>query len=132
MSAHPNLLSEIVHRPDLNVTRPRPAPPTPEEAAAAPFTFPEVSRNALPPEPSLLEMAGNFTGAMAKWFAAGLPVVPEAEYKRRTDICDACSYWDPAGNFFMGKCKAPGCGCTTLKRWLATEQCKHPEGSRWG
>jgi len=128
MSSHPNLLSEVVHRPDMNPA-PRPAPPP--EAPEAPFQFPEVRRT-LPPEPSLLEMAGNFTGAMAKWFAAGLPVVKEEEYKRRTEICDRCSYWDPNGNWFMGKCKAPGCGCTTLKRWLATEQCKHPEGSRWG
>lgn len=88
-------------------------------------------RTPRPPEPSIMEMAGNFTEAMVNWVAAGAPVISEADYDVRSAICEPCEYWSPTGNLWLGKCKAPGCGCTKLKRWLATEVCKHPQGSRW-
>lgn len=93
---------------------------------------PESTRRAaLPPEPTLAEMATNFAGAMVRWAAAGAPVVDEATYAARSAACDLCEYWAPQGNAGLGKCLAPGCGCTKFKRWLATENCKHPDGSRW-
>jgi len=125
---HKNLTSEVVLNPDLNPPkRVRPAPTPPPDL---PFVLPEDTRPNLS-EPTVLELAGNFGAAMSKWFAAGMPVVSEAEYQRRTSICDGCNYWDPWARLGLGKCKAPGCGCTSLKRWLATERCMHPEGSRW-
>lgn len=82
-------------------------------------------------EPTTAELAANFTGAMARWVAAGLPVVSEAVYEQRAAACEACGLWDGVARFGLGKCLAPDCGCTRLKRWLATERCKHPKGSRW-
>lgn len=76
-------------------------------------------------------MAVNFGKAVARWVGAGFPVVEEAVYARRTEVCLACPFWDGNARFGLGKCKAPGCGCTGLKRWLATERCPHPSGSRW-
>lgn len=74
-------------------------------------------------EPSLLELAQNFTSALAKWVKAGAPVVSEEVYRERSAICDACEYWEPEARLGLGKCMAPGCGCTKLKRWLSTEHC---------
>jgi hypothetical protein len=88
-------------------------------------------RPAIPGEPDAMEMATNFGKAMGGWVAAGFPVVTQAQYDQRGTICEACSYWDGSANVGLGKCKAPGCGCTKFKRWLATETCKHPQGSRW-
>lgn len=82
-------------------------------------------------EPSLVELATNFTAAMARWAKAGAPVLDQAGYDSRAAACATCEYWDEKGNLGLGKCKAPGCGCTRLKRWLSTEVCKHPAGSRW-
>jgi hypothetical protein len=75
-------------------------------------------------EPTLAELATNFGGALARWSAAGFPVVTPEEYGARSAICDACDHWDGAARFGAGKCNAPGCGCTRFKRWLSTEQCK--------
>jgi len=83
------------------------------------------------PEPNAAEMAVNFTKAMGKWIAAGVPVVTEAQYAERAAICAGCELWDGKANLGLGKCKAPGCGCTKFKRWLGSEVCKHPAGSKW-
>lgn len=82
-------------------------------------------------EPTPAEMAVGVTQAAARWIAAGFPVVAQAEYDARSAACEPCPFWDGAARLGFGKCKAPGCGCTKLKRWLATEECKHPDGSRW-
>ena len=82
-------------------------------------------------EPTPAEMAVSVTQAAARWIAAGFPVVSDNVYAARATACEACPLWDGAARLGLGKCNAPGCGCTKLKRWLATEQCKHPEGSRW-
>lgn len=68
---------------------------------------------------------------MASWIKAGAPVVTEAEYAARTAACEACELWDATARLGLGKCQAPGCGCTKFKRYLATEKCKHPAGARW-
>lgn len=80
------------------------------------------------PEPTNADLASNFAGAMVRWVKAGLPVVTRPEYQARASVCDACPHWDRAARLGLGKCSAPGCGCTSLKRWLATEKC--PLG-RW-
>lgn len=82
-------------------------------------------------EPTAAELAVNFASAMARWIEAGVPVVSQAIYDARAAACGSCELWDGAARFGLGKCQAPGCGCTKFKRWLATERCKHPQGSRW-
>lgn len=83
------------------------------------------------PEPSPAEMSANLAKAAARWIGAGFPVVSQTIYDTRSDACQKCSFWDGKARLGLGKCKAPGCGCTGLKRWLATETCPHPAGSRW-
>lgn len=95
-----------------------------ESASAIPSTVPtpalKIDRMS---EPTLVELSSNFAGAMARWAAAGLPTVSADDYRARSAACDACPYWDPKARIGLGRCRAPGCGCTSLKRWLATEQC---------
>ena len=74
-------------------------------------------------EPTLAAMAENFAGAVSRWVESGMQVVTKEEYDRRAAICDACKFWDGKARMGLGKCSAPGCGCTRLKRWLATERC---------
>jgi hypothetical protein len=87
------------------------------------------------PEPTAFELAVNFSGAMARVTAAafsGKQVwVSEEDYRKRASICDNCELWDGTARFGLGKCKAPGCGCSKFKSWLFTEKCKHPSGSKW-
>jgi hypothetical protein len=79
---------------------------------------------ALPaPEPTLAELAANFTGAMDRWATAGFPTVSAETYATRSAACEACEHWDGSARLGLGKCNAPGCGCTKLKRWLSTERC---------
>lgn len=82
-------------------------------------------------EPSHAELLGNVASAGARWAAAGFPLVSDEAYRMRSAACAACPLWDGAARMGLGKCNAPGCGCTKLKRWLATEKCMHPDGSRW-
>lgn len=82
-------------------------------------------------EPSPIELAKNVAVAGARWAAAGFRLVSDEVYRARTAVCETCPLWDGSARFGLGKCNAPGCGCTKFKRWLATEQCKHPEGTRW-
>ena len=65
------------------------------------------------------------------WNAAGRPRTPRSLRKLRQAICRHCEYFDPAGNWHLGECHAPGCGCTQLKTYLLTSKCPHPNGSRW-
>ena len=74
-------------------------------------------------EPSLTELAQNFSLATARWAAAGFPVVTPDIYEMRSSVCETCDLWDGTARLGLGKCKAPGCGCTRFKRWLATERC---------
>ena len=106
----------IVHRPDLDIPPPRPPQAT------------NISPPPLPPEPpTLIEMVANFSGAMARWAAAGFPTVDAAELEQRLNTCRACENWGMVLGF--GRCKV--CGCFGLKLWLKTERCRHPKGSRW-
>ena len=122
------LVKSVVHRPDLSSgeapkrvrdedVRERPPPP--------PDPLPAIKL------PTVVELATNFGSAMVKWVAAGVPTVTHEQYQVRAAACEPCPYWDASARMNLGRCSAPGCGCTSLKRWLATEECKHPEGSRW-
>jgi hypothetical protein len=83
----------------------------------------ELRRQLRPPEPTASELAANFAGAMARWSSAGFAIVDERTYAARAAICEACPHWDARARLGLGKCCAPGCGCTKFKRWLATEKC---------
>ena len=74
-------------------------------------------------EPTLTELATNFAGAVGRWAAGGFATVDADAYAARSAICDGCTFWDGSARLGLGKCKAPGCGCTSVKRWLATERC---------
>lgn len=74
-------------------------------------------------EPSLRELSANFADAIARWSASGFKTATQDEYDSRAQICDGCDRWDAKARLGLGKCSAPGCGCTAMKRWLATEKC---------
>ncbi len=92
----------IVHRPDLHDPVATPA------ATAA--------------TPSAVKI-GNLRRALRRWQQSGFKLTPSSERKTRSSICAACPHWDDAGNLGLGECRAPGCGCTRAKVWLATERC---------
>lgn len=73
--------------------------------------------------PTIAEMAVNFTGAVSRWVTAGMPVVAKEEFDRRLAICRGCEFWDENARMGLGKCNAPGCGCSKGKLMLATERC---------
>lgn len=84
--------------------------------------------------PSLLTKAKRLRHELGIWAKAGLPVAPKALRKARLAVCAACEYYDPAGNWGMGQCKAPGCGCSRVKAALLTSVCPknkwpRPEGA---
>lgn len=94
--------------------------------AAPPVTPQAVVRHVDIPgakEPTIAEMAVNFTGAMVSWAKNGFPVVDKEEYERRALICAGCDKWDGDARMGLGICRAKGCGCTGFKRWLASESC---------
>ena len=116
------LIKTVIHAPHL-------APKVRSESAGPVET---VTREfVLPPEPTIAELALNFGEAMERWTRAGFPTVSRAEYEARSAACEPCELWDGQARFGLGKCQAPGCGCTQFKRWLGTERCKHPAGSKW-
>jgi hypothetical protein len=109
----------IIHAPHLN---PKPR----AERIASSY----VARTP-PAEPTALELVENFAGAMERWAAIGFKTVTAGQYAARSAACNQCELWDGKARLGLGKCKAPSCGCTLLKRWLTSEACLHPEGSRW-
>ncbi len=85
-----------------------------------------------PPESaSLLTKMGRLRRELAAAYQAGLRITPKAERMRRSSICDACPYWSKAGNLHLGECRAPGCGCTRAKVWIASSWCPLPV-PKWG
>ncbi len=88
-----------------------------------PAALPTPTPQPPPDEPTVAELAANFTGALGRWLSAGAPVVSAEIYATRAAACDACPHWSATARLGLGKCSAPGCGCTSLKRWLATERC---------
>lgn len=71
------------------------------------------------PEPSLLDLARNFSLAVANFVKAGCPVVDELELVHRRETCYGCDKWKPQGLY--ARCAL--CGCSKLKLWLRTERC---------
>lgn len=96
----------IIHRPDLDL-------PLAEPARCPPAAI---------KTPVAMKIA-NLRHAMRRWLANGLRIAPSAIRKERAAICRMCPHWNPAGNLGLGECRAPGCGCTRAKIWLASESC---------
>lgn len=86
------------------------------------ITRKHVTRSA-PTAPTISEMLINFSGAMARWFGSGLALATREQWAERMRICGGCQHWSPEARAGLGHCTAPGCGCTKLKHWLATEKC---------
>jgi hypothetical protein len=82
-------------------------------------------RGPTPPHehPSLFTKAQRLKKELGEWRKAGLPRAPRDVRAARTAVCNACSYWNPKGNWGLGACEYPGCGCTAAKRYLATSKC---------
>lgn len=60
---------------------------------------------------------------LLRWHKAGRPIASKATRASRRAICETCDYYAPRGNWGLGECKAPGCGCTRAKLLLATTRC---------
>lgn len=92
----------IVHRPDLDAESSTPAAPV--------------------VTPTALKLR-NLKRALKRWLASGCRMAPSGVRKARLAVCFQCEHWHAAGNLGLGECRAPGCGCTRAKAWLATESC---------
>jgi len=84
---------------------------------------PAVIINEPPADPTPAELATNFAAAMHRWASSGFSTVSSELYAGRAAVCAGCDQWDASARFGLGKCNAPGCGCTRFKQWLATERC---------
>lgn len=75
--------------------------------------------------PTIVGMVKSFATATARWAKAGLPIADEQQFNARLAACRACpkGFWKEGARFGLGRCDAPGCGCTKLKLWMATERC---------
>lgn len=72
-------------------------------------------------EPTVLELAGNFTKAIGYWISKGAKTVTEEVFNSRLKTCQSCPFWEPAGYLGHGKCNK--CKCSKLKLWMATSRC---------
>jgi hypothetical protein len=71
--------------------------------------------------PGIMEMAKNAMGAAKRFAKSGFAMVPDEEFKRRSDICASCEFWEASARMGMGKCLK--CGCSSTKFRMASEKC---------
>ena len=74
-------------------------------------------------DPSLLTKAQRLRRELTSWVKAGAHMATRANRIARLKVCASCEYFDPSGNWGLGQCRAPGCGCTKDKAYLATSKC---------
>lgn len=86
-----------------------------------------------PEKASLATKLGRVARELKKWAAAGAEFAPRSVRRERLAICAGCSYWASSGNWGLGECTFPGCGCTKAKAALATSRCPQtpPKWSAW-
>lgn len=109
------IIKSIIHAPHLMPQKPNlPAKNNPAPAKAPILTKVEL-----------------LFRAMREWNRLGRPVASHDLRIARMSVCQACEYWNAAGNLGLGECQAPGCGCTKFKVWLLNEKCPYPGGSKW-
>lgn len=83
--------------------------------------------------PSLPKRIYNYGAAVTKWTASGRPVRTQEQIDTLLAICKEC----PLFNAEISHCSVCGCplgsGKDALKNKLAmaTEDCPHPDGSKW-
>ena len=80
----------VVHRPDMSV----PITYIGGAADGSAGEPPAAEMVVTPKEPTLVELATNFAGAMAKWSARGWPTVDQAGYDARAAECAVCIHPD--------------------------------------
>ena len=83
----------------------------------------ELSKHDFKTPPSFMRMAQNFGQAMVAWQSTGYATVSEDVYNQRKDTCLKCPFWSDAARMGLGRCSHPGCGCSKLKRHLASGTC---------
>lgn len=74
------------------------------------------------PQPTLMEMMGNFASTIGYWASHGFPVATKEEFERRLSICQQCPHYDYSSFWGSGKCKKCGC-CGGVKPHLLTAKC---------
>lgn len=84
------------------------------------WVSPEAMGVLHPPDLPLLDLAANFSVAVAAWAAAGFPTVNGPTYQARLAICEGCAAWSRLKLY--ARCRL--CGCSRLKLWLRTAICK--------
>lgn len=80
--------------------------------------------------PTIVELLGNFAGAIGRIARRGLRFVDASAYAARLEQCRGCPQWDEAGFAGLGRCRHRKCGCSRLKLLLATESCPIGNWSR--
>lgn len=98
----------------------------PEKPAPAPTIVSVATRPGDMEKATLLTKAKRLRMELTAWAKFGMPLASSAVRKARLAVCEACAYYDPKGNWGMGECKAPLCGCSRIKAALATSKC--PKG----
>jgi hypothetical protein len=86
-----------------------------------------------PERASLVTKFGRLRKEVVIWMKRGAPLVPKEIRRERLALCAACEYFNAGGNFGLGECRFPGCGCTKIKAALATSKCpmKPPKWDAW-
>jgi len=72
---------------------------------------------------SFATKAKRLRSELTTWAKAGMKLVPRDVRRARLATCSGCKYWAAAGNWGLGECRYPGCGCTRAKAFLATSRC---------
>ena len=80
---------------------------------------------------SLLTKAQRATREIRHWIVAGMPIAPKEVRLARLAFCERCAFYAADGNWGLGECRAPGCGCSRVKAAFANSRCPHPDGPRW-
>ncbi len=79
---------------------------------------------AAPESASLGTKLKRLKSELGVWIAKGAKLAPREVRKERLEKgCKLCEYYRPLGNWGLGECKAPGCGCSRVKLALATAEC---------
>jgi hypothetical protein len=83
-------------------------------------------RPQFPPKPeriSPVKKVINFTRSLRGWARDGFKLAAVSEVERRRSICLGCPHWHRDGNFGLGECGVPACGCSKAKWHVATQGC---------
>lgn len=93
-----------------------------------------VESNPPPESANVITKAFRLRKELTAWIKSGAKLVPKKIRGERLAICKACDYFNASGNWGLGECKFPGCGCSKIKAALASAKCpmKPPKWDAWG